>query len=405
MPGKIPRSSAVYLLSYKVDGASKLRLHIHIAMQNVNGDQDLVLFILGCTSSALHHFTTSSSLGPNLILAQHAYSLLTIESRARQDPREHHPCQCPSASSIAAKRRHTPSSGASFHRYFPRISFLPKSPANVQYTDVNKGYNYPSLASILPHLEPTASGPSTDWAKATASRLNCIVTVGYPELCTSPPSATNTEDFSPDGKVIAYNSTISVSPTGEILAHYRKTHLYYTDETWAQESPSGWLSTSLTLAPKTCPEQIVQANFGICMDLNPHKFEAPWEEYEFASHALRSGSELLVLSMAWLTDLDASELAAHAEEPDLHTLSYWIERLKPLVEAESEVIAAFGNRCGEEGVRYAGSSWVGKVGNGVVKICEIMGRAQEGVIVADTEKEPKWILRLQAQALDEELVE
>lgn len=267
------------------------------------------------------------------------------------------------------------------------------------------GYNYPSLASILPHLEPTASGPSTDWAKATASRLDCIVTVGYPELCTSSPSATNTQDLSPDAKVIAYNSTVSVSPKGKILAHYRKTHLYYTDETWAQESPSGWLSTSLTLAPKTCPEQIVQANFGICMDLNPHKFEAPWEEYEFASHALRSGSELLVLSMAWLTDLDASELTAHAQEPDLHTLSYWIERLKPLVEAEREVIAAFGNRCGEEGVRYAGSSWVGKVGNGVVKICEIMGRAEEGVIVADTEKEPKWILRLQTKALDEELVE
>lgn len=149
----------------------------------------------------------------------------------------------------------------------------------------------------------------------------------------------------------------------------------------------------------------MQANFGICMDLNPHKFEAPWKAYEFASHALASESELLVLSMAWLTRLDASELAAHAEEPDVSTLSYWVERLKPLVEAGKEVIAVFGNRCGmeagknpigvEEGVRYAGSSWIGKVGNGMVKIWEIMGRAQEGVMVADSEKEPKWILRQQ----------
>lgn len=141
------------------------------------------------------------------------------------------------------------------------------------------------------------------------------------------------------------------------------------------------------------------------MDLNPHEFTAPWEAYEFASHAMASGSGLLVLSMAWLTRLDTSELAARAEEPDLSTLSYWVERLKPLVEAEKEVIAVFGNRCGEEagknpvgveeGVRYAGSSWIGKVGNGVVKIWEIMGRAEEGVIVADTEKEPKWTLRLQ----------
>lgn len=141
------------------------------------------------------------------------------------------------------------------------------------------------------------------------------------------------------------------------------------------------------------------------MDLNPYKFEAPWEAYEFASHALASGSELLVLSMAWLTQLDASELAAQAEEPDLSTLSYWVGRLKPLVEAEKEVIAVFGNRCGqeagknplgiEEGVRYAGSSWIGKLGKGVVKIWEIMGRAEAGVILADTEKEPSWVLQLQ----------
>lgn len=115
--------------------------------------------------------------------------------------------------------------------------------------------------------------------------------------------------------------------------------------------------------------------------------------------------------MAWLTRLDTSELLAHAGEPDLDTLSYWVGRLKPLVEAEKEVIAVFGNRCGqeagknplgvEEGVRYAGSSWIGKVGNGVAKIWEIMGRAEEGVMVADTEKEPKWVLRLQPR--DEEL--
>ena len=139
------------------------------------------------------------------------------------------------------------------------------------------------------------------------------------------------------------------------------------------------------------------------MDLNPHKFTAPWEEYEFASHALASRSELLVLSMAWLTRLDPLELAAHAQEPDLATLTYWVERLKPLVEAEKEVIAVFGNRCGEEagknpvgieeGVRYAGSSWVGEIGNGVVKIWDIMGRAEEGILIVDTQEEPKWILR------------
>ena len=112
-------------------------------------------------------------------------------------------------------------------------------PTYVHFIDHKTGYNYPSLASILPHLEPTLSGPSTTWAKVTASRLNCIVTVGYPELYTPPPApSTNTQDLSPAEEFIAYNSTVTVSPTGLVLAHYRKTHLYYTDETWAKESPS-----------------------------------------------------------------------------------------------------------------------------------------------------------------------
>ena len=148
------------------------------------------------------------------------------------------------------------------------------------------------------------------------------------------------------------------------------------------------------------------------MDINPHKFTAPWEAYEFACHALTSSSELLVLSMAWLTNLDALELAAHAGEPDLSTLSYWVERLKPLMQAEKEVIAVFANRCGEEagnhpsgveeGVRYAGSSWIGKVGNGVVKIWEILGRAEEAVMVVDTDQEPKWTLGLRQQSSDDD---
>ncbi|KAK4697313.1 protein N-terminal amidase, partial [Lecanoromycetidae sp. Uapishka_2] len=206
------------------------------------------------------------------------------------------------------------------------------------------GYNFPSLSSVLPYLEPTAAGHSTIWAKSTAALYGCIVTVGYPELY-SPNLASSTDRIDP---IIAYNSTVTVSPTGKVLAHYRKTHLYYTDETWAQESPERWLSTPLTFTPKTQPEKNVKASFGICMDLNPHKFTAPWEAYEFASHALANDAEILVLSMAWLTQLPAADLALEPDQPDLATLSYWSERLKPLVEGEEEVIAVFANRCGEE---------------------------------------------------------
>jgi len=139
------------------------------------------------------------------------------------------------------------------------------------------------------------------------------------------------------------------------------------------------------------------------MDLNPHQFQAPWTAYEFASHAIASQSEILILSMAWLTHLTSAAIAEEKEAPDLDTLTYWIERLHPLRMAEKEVLVVCANRCGEEpgatpaggedGVRYAGSSWVGLVGREEVKIWGILGRGQEDVLMVDTTEEPKWVLR------------
>ena len=131
------------------------------------------------------------------------------------------------------------------------------------------------------------------------------------------------------------------------------------------------------------------------MDLNPHQFTAPWTLYELAAHTLSTGTELLLLSMAWLTWLSSSELNASAAEADLATLNYWTERLVPLVKNEDrEVIVVFANRCGEEpdDARYAGTSWVGKVGRGEVKVWGIAGRAEEKLLCVDTNEEPRWVM-------------
>ena len=205
---------------------------------------------------------------------------------------------------------------------------------------------------------------------------------------------------------------MTVSADGSILAHYRKTHLYMTDETWAKPSPKGWLTASLTIMPKTQPEITVKASFGICMDLNPHKFEAPWGAYEFASHALASQADILILSMAWLSNSNSSAPMRGKADPDVDTLSYWIERLRPLVMADKEVLVVCANRCGWEpgrnpaapdlsgGVRYAGSSWMGKVGKNRVRIWDIMDREQEDLLVVDTAEEPKWNISMTAGADD-----
>ncbi|KAI9867983.1 MAG: Carbon-nitrogen hydrolase, partial [Pleopsidium flavum] len=123
-------------------------------------------------------------------------------------------------------------------------SILSASPSKLQNLDLLvlpelafTGYNFRSLAAISPYLEPTSSGPSAKWALATAKRFNCAVSVGYPEIATP---STDTATASPSPRIHnphsdpsrRYNSTITVSPTGLILANYRKTFLYYTDETW-----------------------------------------------------------------------------------------------------------------------------------------------------------------------------
>jgi protein N-terminal amidase len=274
------------------------------------------------------------------------------------------------------------------------------------------GYNHPSLAAIAPYLEPTAAGPSTRWATRTARRLNCTVAVGYAEAAEGEGNWNTNFDATITSQGKGFNSLVFVDCTGDVVAHYRKSFLYYTDEAWAQEG-SGFLSSVLPLGQMG---RRVKVAAGICMDINPYKFEAGWTEYEFANFARVGRVKLVVISMAWLTRLGREEMSGEGVKgmPDMDTVGYWVERFRPLIGPEGleeEVIVVCANRTGEEGVaerigevRYAGSSCVmgltkgdGQT-NGDVRIWDIMGRAQEGVMIVDTEKEPRYAVTKKAPA-------
>jgi protein N-terminal amidase len=274
------------------------------------------------------------------------------------------------------------------------------------------GYNHPSLSAIAPHLEPTAAGPSTRWAARTAKRLKCTVAVGYPEAADGEGNYNTNFDATITTSTKAYNALVFVNCVGDVVAHYRKSFLYYTDETWALEGP-GFHAGVLPLGQNGSRVKCVA---GICMDINPYRFEAPWTAYEFANHARESRAKLLVLSMAWLTRLTQEAVQEEAMMPDFDTVGYWIERFKPLVGVdglEEEVVVVCANRTGEEGiaerigeVRYAGSSCVmgltkgdGEM-DGEVRIWDILGRAQEGIMVIDTGKEPKYRVAKKMTGLD-----
>lgn len=274
------------------------------------------------------------------------------------------------------------------------------------------GYNHPSLEAIAPYLEPTAAGPSTRWAARTAKRLKCTVAVGYPEAAEGEGNYNTNFDATITSTTKAYNSLVFVNSQGEVVAHYRKSFLYYTDETWAIEG-SGFHAGVLPLGQRG---HRVKVAAGICMDINPYKFEAPWTAYEFANHARESRAKLVVVSMAWLTRLSHEEVFEEGLGgiPDMDTIGYWVERFRPLIGPNGlgeEVIVVCANRVGEEGiaerigeVRYAGSSCVmglmkgdGQT-DGTVRIWDILGRAQEGIMVVDTEKEPRYAVTKKAPA-------
>ena len=263
------------------------------------------------------------------------------------------------------------------------------------------GYNYPSRESIKPYLEPTTAGPTTQWAISTAKRYRCHVIAGYPELSTDLDDSVQPPGDGPSTDPIykCYNSTVTVSPTGEILANYRKSFLYYTDESWAAEGPTGFFCDSLGSLGKV--------SLGICMDINPYQFEAPWDKYEFANHALAGGAKLIVMSMAWLTSLPKEEMEVEPRQPALETVSYWLQRFSPLMEASlagaEDVVVVFANRVGcelnevrelttksrqviplGESVSYAGSSCAVSFSGGRVSILDMMGKGEEGLLVLDT---------------------
>lgn len=232
------------------------------------------------------------------------------------------------------------------------------------------GYNFPSPADIEPYLETSASGPTYKLASELSSKYGCTTVIGYPE------TFQNT----------TFNSALVVDEKGHIKHNYRKTHLYETDETWGcLENPDKTFpSFNLELGPEKKP---VRANIGICMDLNPYKFEAPFNEFEFAILCWSQLAQLIIVPTAWLSSDSPSikdgaskeekmklanefELKLRTNKADLAEplqllVNYWILRLFPflghpmnaLPRLSTKTTAVLCNRTGIEGeVLYGGST-------------------------------------------------
>lgn len=232
------------------------------------------------------------------------------------------------------------------------------------------GYNFSSPREIEPFLESSSSGPTYSLALELSAKYSCTTVIGYPERF----------------RKATYNSAMVVDEHGKLVYNYRKTHLYETDVTWGcKENPKkSFKSVKLRLGPE---KQSIKTNIGICMDLNPYKFEAPFNKFEFAKLCWKNSSQLVIVPTAWLSpdspsiQDDASKdekekmglewkekLASNSAdfaEPLKQLTNYWILRFFPLLKHPMNQLPTLArkttvvlcNRTGIEGdVMYGGSS-------------------------------------------------
>ena len=211
------------------------------------------------------------------------------------------------------------------------------------------------------------------WAAATARKLRCHVCVGHVRL-------------DPDTGEM-FNSQTTVDGSGAVVARYDKTHLYFMDEKWAVESNTGFKQTQLALkvlkpggeTPRAITRRHVTVTNAICMDINPYRFEAPWEAHELATASVGSDlvsltffnsrsttgnvtddavscSSQILFSSAWTSAHPDDTTEAKTAPIDVNqTLSYWVARLAPLIGKNESPVFVCANRVGvENDIKFTG---------------------------------------------------
>lgn len=197
------------------------------------------------------------------------------------------------------------------------------------------GYTFNDKAEILPLLEePNSNYATFQWCSQQALRLSSYVFCGYGEK--------TTENY--------YNSMMVISPEGQLIENCRKKFLYVTDKTWAVEGED---FKCIEIRKNT---KIYKVGLGICMDINPYEFTAPFNKYELATFWKSQNIDLCVFCTNWTS--------SGPEDNSEDLLNYWVSRLVPLLESEKSTYFIAADRIGtERGTSYMGTSCILKLGN------------------------------------------
>lgn len=190
------------------------------------------------------------------------------------------------------------------------------------------GYNFESPESIKPFKEVSGQGSTAKWALTMAKELNSYVCIGYPEKVSE----------------TTYNSALLVSPSGKVVANYRKTHMYNVDQVWGCSPGLGFECFEVDFGYS----RPIRVQIGICMDIDPKEFKGT--QREFADAVATNCPDLVIIIMAWPID----------DEP---TLSYWLERVGADCPVAYVNLVGFDSDnsdtafCGESTIATKGGTW------------------------------------------------
>ena len=272
------------------------------------------------------------------------------------------------------------------------------------------GYTFDSREEIEPLVEwdeeeEEEEAVTRQFLSSVAKRFNCLASAGY------------VRGIRDAGEKLYYNAVQIVDEAGRVILRANKHHLYCIDETWADEDiESGFTSLELVLKARgigntnssrssrssrssKVEEYRIKTTVGICMDINPYKFEAPWGAFEFAKTIEKASSSLVLFASAWTNAHPDDDAETKAIVPDrTETWNYWFNRLLPLFvdqekEGEEGIIRprkrafVFTNRVGvEREIHFVGSSVVFQIERGGKLIVKGgLDNKKEGILVAHVE--------------------
>ncbi len=210
------------------------------------------------------------------------------------------------------------------------------------------GYVFDNKDDIYDLLEEYNKGKTYDFCVEIANRLKSYVFMGYPEKTNE------------SGEEKFYNSCMIIDKEGSVYKSYRKCFLYKNDKTWCEEGKEFGYMELNSHGGKT-----VRAGLGICMDINPYEFTAPWEKFEFGNHCFKNDVDVIL----FLTNWNDTEPKENTPKEMYELYNYWLARLEPFFKKEDinkkPVYFLAANRNGtEKDTSFAGFSCAIKMRGG-----------------------------------------